>query len=97
VDKVYQGLPRKEIPWFPKVDIEKCERCGTCAKECPNDVYDFKDEPIVARPYNCVVGCSSCAKNCPTDAIAFPTLKELQAILNSLRYKHQKRKGTTGD
>ena len=87
----YQGVPRKEIPWFPNVDLEKCARCGSCAEECPNNVYDFDEAPIVARPYNCAVGCSSCAKGCPSEAITFPTLKELQTVLNDLRVKYGKK------
>lgn len=87
--ELYQGIPRKEIAWFPKVDLEKCSRCGSCAEECPNDVYDFDDAPIVARPYNCSVGCSSCAKGCPSEAISFPDLKELQKILTGLRIKYK--------
>lgn len=88
----YQRIPRKEIPWFPRIDIEICEKCGSCKEDCPNDVYDFDDMPIVARPYYCVVGCSSCAKSCPTEAITFPTLKELKNILDNLRGKYRKKK-----
>lgn len=31
-------------------------------------------KPIVARPYNCMVGCNTCANLCPRDAIGFPPL-----------------------
>ena len=34
--------------------------------------------PIVARPYNCMVGCTTCANLCPGKAINFPSLEILR-------------------
>lgn len=75
------GIPRKEIPWYPQVDYKKCIGCGLCFMTCGRVVYDwdFKQmRPIVARPYNCLVGCSTCANLCPREAINFPSLEVLR-------------------
>ena len=69
------GVPRKEIPWYPKIDLGQCVGCGLCAAICGRGVYkyDFESQrPIVAKPYNCLVGCQTCANLCPVGAIEFP-------------------------
>jgi NAD-dependent dihydropyrimidine dehydrogenase PreA subunit len=72
----WHGVPRREIPWFPTVDPEKCIGCQLCFVTCGREVYEIGPAPdyesSVARPYNCMVGCSTCAVVCPTEAIAFP-------------------------
>ncbi len=75
------GIPREEVPWYPRVDYSKCVGCGLCFLTCSGRVvfdWDFeKNKPIVARPYNCMVGCNTCANLCPARAISFPSLEEL--------------------
>lgn len=72
----WHGIPRKEIPWFPTVDAEKCIGCELCYVTCGREVYEISPGPPrkarVERPYNCMVGCSTCAVVCPTTAITFP-------------------------
>lgn len=90
-EETYLGIPRREIPWYPRIDYESCIGCLTCVKNCPHDVYRTDEDsvkPIVANPYNCVVGCSSCAKLCPSEAIKFPSREELKDILRKLREKY---------
>jgi NAD-dependent dihydropyrimidine dehydrogenase PreA subunit len=75
------GIPRQQIPWYPEVDYESCIGCGLCIVTCGRSVYDWdleKNKPIVARPYNCLVGCSTCSNLCPKDAISFPSLGKLR-------------------
>ncbi len=76
------GKPRQEIPWYPRINYDRCIGCGLCFLTCGGRVvydWDFeKMRPIVARPYNCMVGCDTCAKLCPRDAIIFPHLGELR-------------------
>ena len=78
------GIPRKEIEWYPRIDYERCIGCGLCFLTCSGRVvfdWDFeKMKPVVARPYNCMVGCNTCAKLCPRDAILFPPLGYLRKI-----------------
>lgn len=72
----WHGIARKEIPWFPAVDAEKCIGCELCYVTCGREVYDLTPDKfhkaVVERAYNCMVGCSTCAVVCPTLAISFP-------------------------
>ncbi len=89
---LYDGLPREEIPWFPRVDSQRCTGCGTCISFCPHKVYREKEgKPEVADPLNCVVGCSGCVPQCPAEAISFPSLMELRDVLKSLETKYPKK------
>ncbi|MBS7641921.1 MAG: ferredoxin family protein [Candidatus Bathyarchaeia archaeon] len=91
VERMYLGIPRREIPWYPQIDYERCIGCLTCVKHCPHNVYGTEGnpaKPVVVNPYNCIVGCSSCAKLCPSEAIKFPSKDELREILKNLRGKY---------
>ncbi|MGQ4832582.1 MAG: 4Fe-4S dicluster domain-containing protein [Candidatus Asgardarchaeia archaeon] len=88
------GVPRKKIPWYPKIDPGQCIGCGLCAAVCGRGVYKYDFDahrPIVVKPYNCLVGCQTCANLCPVGAIEFPrpeTLKKYIAeykIFNKVR------------
>jgi NAD-dependent dihydropyrimidine dehydrogenase PreA subunit len=82
------GLPREAIPWFPTIDVDVCAGCQECFDFCGNGVYEWDDmdgHPVVAHPYNCVIGCSACAKICATEAISFPTMQEINALIQGLR------------
>ncbi|QSZ27319.1 ferredoxin family protein [Aceticella autotrophica] len=70
--------PREKVNWFPTIDPEKCVKCGICMN-CGKNVYDWTENgPVVARPYNCLVGCMTCANLCLGKAISFPDLNELR-------------------
>ena len=73
----WHGIARKEIPWFPAVDPDKCIGCELCYVTCGREVYettpDKYHKAVVERRYNCMVGCSTCAVVCPTQAISFPS------------------------
>ena len=84
----YKGIPREEIPWFPKVDTKLCSGCSSCVEFCVQGVFFFDGRSHVVRPYNCVVGNSSCKAFCPEKAISFPTLTELKENLKRLREKY---------
>jgi len=74
-NQLWHGIPRKEIPWFPTINNEKCIGCELCFVSCGREVFEY-DEAIrkanVERNYNCMVGCSTCSTVCPTEAITFP-------------------------
>jgi NAD-dependent dihydropyrimidine dehydrogenase PreA subunit len=81
----WRGIPRKEIPWFPTIDAEKCIGCRECITICKNDVLAFdvtSQKSNVVNPYNCVVECRTCARLCPTEAISFPDAAEFTALIN---------------
>lgn len=74
------GYPREKIDWFPTIDPEKCVKCGMCMN-CGKNVYDWTDDgPVVARPYNCIVGCSTCGNLCLGNAITFPDIEGIHEI-----------------
>ena len=81
-------IPREEIPWFPAVEGDQCTGCRGCFEYCVHGVYEWDVErkiPIVARPYQCVVGCSGCRDQCAAGAVSFPELEEIAALLRRLR------------
>lgn len=87
---VFKGVPRERIPWFPRLDEEKCVGCGGCFNFCKNGVYRWDEEnnrPQVVAPYNCVVGCSACANLCEQEAIVFPSMAEIRKAVASGRDK----------
>jgi NAD-dependent dihydropyrimidine dehydrogenase PreA subunit len=49
---------------------DRCTKTGTCAKVCPNDVFDFKPgaPPVIARQEDCVT-CFICEAFCKFDAL----------------------------
>lgn len=52
-----------------KVDLEKCNGCGTCVDTCPLEVYEIKDEKAVpVKQEECIV-CKACEASCPNAAI----------------------------
>ena len=100
ISEYWHGIPRKEIPWYPTVDKNKCIGCGLCFVTCGRNVYEMKNgKANVVNPYNCLVGCTTCETVCPVGAISFPD-KELihkiekeYAILRVVQ-KERKEKGT---
>ncbi len=84
----FKGIPREEIPWFPKVDEKRCSGCSSCVEFCTQSVFSFDGKSHVIKPYNCIVGNSSCRSFCPEKAISFPTTTELKENLGRLKAKH---------
>lgn len=90
-EKMWEGIPRREVPWYPTVNYELCIGCRSCIEFCPANVYDWddaEDHPIVARPYDCTVYCKGCANACPEDAISFPDKEQIVALVKELREKY---------
>jgi NAD-dependent dihydropyrimidine dehydrogenase PreA subunit len=80
----WKGTPRENIPWHPTVDESKCVGCKTCFEFCSHGVYSWNeqtDRPVVAEPFQCMVGCSSCMNQCANEAISFPPLSVLKPFL----------------
>jgi NAD-dependent dihydropyrimidine dehydrogenase PreA subunit len=79
------GEERNKIEWYPKINSEKCINCGICFITCKGKkVFDWDIEnnnPVVARPYNCMVGCNTCAMLCPVNAINFPDKSYLDDLV----------------
>jgi len=80
-DDNYLGIPRKEIAWYPSIDRDKCDDCGTCVDFCQLRAYTYNDDKVrVSNPYNCVVGCNGCEDKCPNEAISFPSTKVIDIV-----------------
>ena len=78
------GVDRKDIEWYPRINYDRCAGCGICFITCGRRVFDWdkeKGKPVVARPYNCMVGCSTCATLCPCDAIEFPPKEYIKRLV----------------
>jgi NAD-dependent dihydropyrimidine dehydrogenase PreA subunit len=83
-----KAVPREKIPWYPTVEIKKCDGCGDCISFCPKSVYESDTETHrakVTNPYGCVVGCNQCEQLCKSGAISFPKYEEIQKIIQELR------------
>jgi len=59
--------------WYPVVDYEICEECGTCVGMCPHAVYDLEKNPVplVVNSDGCIEGCHGCGSKCPAGAITY--------------------------
>ena len=87
--RTYVGIPRKEIAWFPTVNLENCDGCGDCIRHCKHNVFTVvAGKPSVAKPENCVVGCKACGWVCPLGAIKHPSKDALKEMLKQARAKY---------
>jgi len=82
----YEGISRNKIPWDPKIDYEKCIRCGKCADFCHMKAFKLEEKDGTKRceviPNRCVVFCRGCEDICPVGAITHPSEEETQKIIN---------------
>ncbi|HEX9862451.1 MAG TPA: ferredoxin family protein [Candidatus Bathyarchaeia archaeon] len=90
IEKTYEGIPRKKIPWYPIIDYEKCITCGKCVDYCHNRVFEFEEKDgkkrtVVKNPNNCVVFCRGCEDICPVKAITHPSEKATQKLIQKLK------------
>ena len=52
-----------------KLNRDKCVSCGECAKACPLQSLEMKDDfPQLKQDAECIL-CSTCADTCPQGAI----------------------------
>ncbi len=91
IGSTFMSVTREKIPWWPEVDIDKCDACAgeyDCLKFCPHKVYKIVDgTPLieVENKYNCVVFCRACQKMCPKDALTFPDKSDILKIIKEAR------------
>ncbi|HUT81076.1 MAG TPA: ferredoxin family protein [Candidatus Bathyarchaeia archaeon] len=89
----FMGVQRKEIPWWPTIDYEKCNFCMECDKFCPHKVFEKHENQekklVIVNPYNCVVFCRACSKICEPDALNFPDKKEITALIKNKRNENE--------
>jgi len=52
-----------------KVDVGRCDGCGTCVSVCPIGAYELKEnKSVVVNQDGCLV-CKACETQCPKSAI----------------------------
>lgn len=68
VPKGVDGQPVKILQVKPVLDLERCNRCGICAKRCPMAAIDPED---VAQVPGVCVKCHACVRHCPRGARFF--------------------------
>jgi len=57
---------------LPKIDLERCDRCGTCVTGCPEDALIMTEKgPVFSSPVTCTY-CLKCEVLCPVGAIRAP-------------------------
>lgn len=61
-------IPATE-PSFPVIDLEVCNLCGICEKNCPYFAISIQDGRIVVNEEKCF-GCGLCQSRCPVKAIS---------------------------
>ena len=66
----------KNYHLYPKIDNEKCVKCGKCVKICTESEYQALKIGTkgIETDKNACVGCSLCSHICPKDAITMKTL-----------------------
>ena len=91
-EETYEGIPRNQIPWAPKINYQKCVSCGKCVDFCHMNAFGFKEEKskkktVVKNLNACVVFCRGCEDICPVGAIAHPSEEKTQKIIDKLKAK----------
>ena len=52
-----------------KIDLDKCNGCGTCVDVCPVEVFEISEgKSVVVNLDECLV-CMACETQCPNSAI----------------------------
>ena len=92
-EETWHGIPRSKIPWYPKIDYERCVNCGNCVDYCKLGVFEFQEHegtqrPVVKNPNHCVVMCTGCDGICSAGAIKHQTKKETREVVKKLRNKY---------
>lgn len=62
------GLLAKFSLYKPRIDTEKCNACGLCARQCKASCIDAKNHVI---DYSRCVACMDCLENCKRQAISY--------------------------
>ena len=89
-EEEYRGIPRRKIPWAPKIDYSKCVACGKCVDFCHMRAFGFEEKnsenrTVVKNQDACVVFCKGCEDICPEGAISHPDIEETRKIIKKLK------------
>ena len=89
-EEEYEGIPRNQIPWAPRIDYTKCTSCGKCVDFCHTQTFEFEQEnrkrkTVVKDQKACVVFCRGCEDICPAGAITHPSEDKTRKIIEQLK------------
>jgi ferredoxin len=88
-EKTYNGIPRNEITWDPKIDCERCIVCGKCLDFCHVGAFRLEEKDgkrrMLVNPNRCIVFCKGCQAICPEGAITHPSEEETKKIIDDLK------------
>ncbi|MEI6631725.1 MAG: DUF362 domain-containing protein [bacterium] len=59
---------KRMIKFYPCIKDDKCIRCATCVKACPNQAIQMRNKRIVFNYTRCI-RCFCCQEACPASAI----------------------------
>ncbi|MBN2212007.1 MAG: 4Fe-4S binding protein [Sedimentisphaerales bacterium] len=51
-----------------KVDLDKCNGCGSCVEACPADALSLDGDKVCINEDNCI-DCGVCIDECPVNAL----------------------------
>jgi lipoate---protein ligase len=75
IEKLRQRIMENKMSnrWYPVIDYDLCQECGSCTEKCKRGVFDKAraPHPVVILPNECKEGCRGCAEICPTEAITY--------------------------
>jgi len=57
----------------PVINLERCNLCGKCVRDCPREVLAIKDKKVITRDRAECMFCCHCYSICPEDAVLFDT------------------------
>lgn len=63
------NLIKKTYAYYPKIDSDKCQKCGLCVSKCPNSALFQPPNDIPTLKEDLCSSCGVCWTICPTNAI----------------------------
>ncbi len=87
------------LPWFPVIDLGRCQQCRQCLNFCLFGVYGLSADGKVEvqRPANCKTNCPACARVCPQAAIIFPKYPAAPINGDEVTAENLRQQGAGGD
>ena len=79
-----------------KIDNEKCNGCGTCARACHEGAIEMINGKAVLTREDYCDGLGDCLPSCPTDAISFEMREAPEYNEAAVKENQAKKKTSAG-